>query len=72
MMLDYSDGTHGYGDFDDWDNLDFTFFKNTHFEWPKETAQSSFHFVRRIPAIKNTVAKTRTKVEKTSVLSISA
>ncbi len=38
MMLDYSDGTQGYGDFDDWDNLDFTFFKNTYFEWPKETA----------------------------------
>ena len=38
MILDYSDGTHGYGDFDDWSNLDFTFFKNTHFEWPKETS----------------------------------
>lgn len=35
MILDYSDGTHGYGDFDDWGNLDFIFFKNTHFEWPK-------------------------------------
>jgi len=36
MILDYSDGAHGYGDFDDWSNLDFTFFKNTHFEWPKD------------------------------------
>ncbi len=34
-ILDYSDGTHGKGDFDDWGNLDFSFFKNTHFEWPK-------------------------------------
>jgi len=31
----YSDGTHGFGDFDDWSNLDFSFFKNSHFEWPK-------------------------------------
>ena len=36
-ILDYSDGTHGAADFDDWGNLDFTFFKDTHFEWPKET-----------------------------------
>jgi parallel beta-helix repeat protein len=35
-ILDYSDGSHGKGDFDDWGNLDFSFFKNTHFEWPKE------------------------------------
>jgi len=35
-ILDYSDGSHGKGDFDDWGNLDFTFFKNSHFEWPKE------------------------------------
>jgi parallel beta-helix repeat protein len=34
-ILDYSDGSHGRGDFNDWSNLDFTFFKNTHFEWPK-------------------------------------
>lgn len=33
--LDYSDGIHGRGDFNDWDNLDYDFFKNTHFEWPK-------------------------------------
>ncbi len=35
-IIDYSDGSHGKGDFDDWANLDFSFFKNTHFEWPKE------------------------------------
>jgi len=34
-IINYSDGSHGRGDFDDWSNLDFTFFKNTHFEWPK-------------------------------------
>jgi parallel beta-helix repeat protein len=34
-IIDYSDGSHGKGDFDDWNNLDFTFFKNTHFKWPK-------------------------------------
>jgi len=34
-IIDYSDGSHRWGDFDDWNNLDFTFFKNTHFEWPK-------------------------------------
>ncbi len=34
-ILDYSDGSHGNGDFDDWGNLDFSFFKNSHFEWPK-------------------------------------
>jgi len=34
-ILTYSDGTHGKGDFDDWGNLDFSFFKNSHFEWPK-------------------------------------
>jgi parallel beta-helix repeat protein len=30
-VLDYSDGSHGPGDFDDWGNLDFSFFKNTSF-----------------------------------------
>jgi len=35
LILDYSDGTHGRNDFDDWGNLDLSFFKNTHFEWPK-------------------------------------
>jgi parallel beta-helix repeat protein len=28
-ILDYSDGLHGAGDFDDWSNIDFQFFKNT-------------------------------------------
>lgn len=31
-IFDYSDGTRGRYDFDDWDNLDFKFFKNTSFE----------------------------------------
>jgi len=35
-IIDYSDGSHGKGDFNDWNELDFTFFKNTHFEWPKD------------------------------------
>ena len=26
-ILDYSDGTHGYGDYDDWGNLDLTYFQ---------------------------------------------
>ena len=34
-ILDYSDGSRGRNDFDDWSNIDFAFFKNTHFEWPK-------------------------------------
>ena len=33
-FMDYSDGSHGRGDFNDWGNLDFSFFKNTHFEYP--------------------------------------
>ena len=33
--LDYSDGNNGPGDFNDWKNLDFSFFKNTQFNWPK-------------------------------------
>jgi parallel beta-helix repeat protein len=37
-IMDYSDGMHWGRDFDDWGNLDFSFFKNTHFEWPKEEA----------------------------------
>lgn len=28
-ILDYSDGSNGPGDFDDWENIDFKFFKNT-------------------------------------------
>ena len=31
----YSDGTHGFGDFDDWEHLDFSFFKDSRFEWQK-------------------------------------
>jgi nitrous oxidase accessory protein NosD len=34
-ILDYSDGSHGPRDFNDWGTLDFRFFRNTHFEWPK-------------------------------------
>jgi len=34
-ILDYSDGSRGKKDFDDWGKIDFGFFKNTHFEWPK-------------------------------------
>ncbi len=33
-FLDYSDGSHGPGDFNDWGNLDFSFFKNTRFDYP--------------------------------------
>jgi parallel beta-helix repeat protein len=35
-LFSYSDGTNGVGDFDDWNNLDFSFFKNSCFEWPKK------------------------------------
>jgi parallel beta-helix repeat protein len=31
-ILTFSDGTNGRGDFNDWDNLDFSFFKNSKFE----------------------------------------
>jgi parallel beta-helix repeat protein len=33
-IINYSDGTHGRGDFNDWGNIDFSFFKNTHLEYP--------------------------------------
>jgi nitrous oxidase accessory protein NosD len=33
-FLDFSDGSHGRGDFNDWANLDFSFFKNTDFSYP--------------------------------------
>jgi len=33
-FLDFSDGSHGRGDFNDWGNLDFSFFKNTRFDYP--------------------------------------
>lgn len=32
--MDFSDGSHGPGDYDDWGHLDFSFFKNTSFEYP--------------------------------------
>ncbi len=31
-IMGYSNGSNGKGDFDDWSNLDFSFFKNTNFE----------------------------------------
>jgi nitrous oxidase accessory protein NosD len=34
-ILDYSDGDNGKVDYDDWAGMEFDFFKNTHFEWPK-------------------------------------
>ncbi len=34
LLLGFSDGSHGRGDFDDWSNLDYSFFKNTNFEIP--------------------------------------
>ena len=36
IIINFSDGSHGKGDFDDWNNLDFTFFKNTHFKMPEK------------------------------------
>ena len=33
LLLGFSDGTHGKGDFDDYSNLDFYFFKDTDFEF---------------------------------------
>jgi len=33
-IMNYSDGTHGRGDFNDWGNIEFSFFKNTHLEYP--------------------------------------
>jgi len=34
-IFSYSDGTHGWGDFDDWEHLDFSFFNDSHFEYQK-------------------------------------
>jgi len=34
-ILDYSDGDNGEVDYNDWGEIEFDFFKNTHFEWPK-------------------------------------
>lgn len=33
-ILGFSDGTHGPYDFDDWEHMDLSFFKNTHFDLP--------------------------------------
>lgn len=33
-IMDYSDGSRGRNDYDDWGNLDFSFFKNTSFKYP--------------------------------------
>lgn len=33
QLMDFSDGSHGRGDYDDWGNLDFSFFKNTNFNY---------------------------------------
>ncbi|DAC72334.1 MAG TPA: hypothetical protein DSN98_05580 [Thermoplasmata archaeon] len=33
-IMDFSDGSHGRGDYNDWGALDFSFFKNTTFEYP--------------------------------------
>jgi len=35
-LLDYSDGTHGINDYNDWKNIDLGFFKNTHFNLPSK------------------------------------
>jgi hypothetical protein len=35
FILGFSDGSHGPGDFNDWDHMDFSFFKHTHFILPK-------------------------------------
>ena len=68
-IFSFSDGSHGRGDFDDWSAIDFSFFKNSHFELPNQNTQSSFHFVRTTPIIKNTSANTTTKPVKNNVLS---
>jgi len=34
-IIDFSDGSHGKGDFNDWTHMDFSFFKNTHFIKPE-------------------------------------
>ena len=36
LILGFSDGSHGPGDFDDWGHMDFSFFKNTHFILPEQ------------------------------------
>ena len=34
-ILDFSDGNNGKVDYNDWEGMEFDFFKKTHFEWPK-------------------------------------
>ena len=34
-ILDFSDGNNGRIDYNDWANMEFDFFKNSHFKWPK-------------------------------------
>ena len=34
-LFSYSDGSHGPGDFDDWEYLNLSFFKDSQFTWPK-------------------------------------
>jgi hypothetical protein len=34
-IFQFSDGTNGKIDYNDWEGMEFDFFKNTHFEWPK-------------------------------------
>ncbi len=36
LILDFSDGDNGKNDYNDWEGMEFDFFKNTHFEWPKK------------------------------------
>ncbi len=33
-VIAYSDGDNGPGDFNDWEHIDLSFFKNSHLEWP--------------------------------------
>ena len=40
-ILDYSDGKLGRNDFDDWGNLDLSFFKNTSFILPYSSQNAS-------------------------------
>ena len=35
-IFTYSDGTNGRGDFNDWDCLDFSFFKDSDFQWSQK------------------------------------
>ena len=34
-IIDFSDGSNGINDYDDWNNIDFYFFKDSYFDWPK-------------------------------------